>query len=143
MTNKDETTPTLTPKEFFKIRFVNLLKDLGENASKDPETIWLIGSLAGSIIEENQKKTWKEFKLSLSKEAFDRMLAALQSQGNNLAKQKNYKAAYAVETLAISIIAPTMKQDKHLVKGNKLLDSMIGDAIKFYRSKPATNTKLN
>lgn len=143
MTNKDETTPTLTPEEFFKIRFVNLLKDLGTNASKDPETIWLMGSLAGSIIEENQKKSWKEFKLSLSKDGFNRLLAALQSQGNKLAEQKNFKAAYAVETLAISIIAPTMKSDKHLVKGNKLLDSMIADAIEFYRSKPARNTKIN
>ncbi|HHB81887.1 MAG TPA: hypothetical protein ENK61_00270 [Devosia sp.] len=143
MTEKDETTPTLSPEEFFKVRFINLLKDLGENANKDPETIWLMGSLAGSIIEENQKKSWKEFKLSLSKEAFDRLLAALQAQGNNLAEQKKYKAAYAVETLAISIIAPTMKQDKHLIKGNRLLDSMIGDAIKFYRAKPATSDKLN
>ncbi len=143
MTNKDNSTPTLTPEEFFKVRFINLFKDLGENATKDPETIWLIGSLAGSIIEENQKKSWKEFKLSLSKDAYDRLLAALKSQGNNLAQQKNFKAAYAVETLAISIIAPTMKKDEHLAKGNKLLDGMIGDAIEFYRSKPATNSKPN
>lgn len=143
MTNKDKKTPTMTPDEFFKTRFVNLMKDLGENAKNDPETIWLIGSLAGSIIEENKKKTWKEFKLSLTKDDFNRLLAAFQSQGTRLAKDKNHKSAYAVETLAISVIAPTMNKDPHIVEGNKLLDSMIGDAIKFYRSRPATNVAKN
>ena len=143
MAEQDPNTPTLTPEQFFKIRFVNLMKDLGDNASKDPETIWLIGSLAGSIIEENNKKTWKEFKLSLAKDDFNRLLSAFQSQGSRLAKDNNHKSAYAVETLAISVIAPTMKKDPHIVKGNKLLDTMITDAITFYRRKPATNSKPN
>lgn len=143
MTDKDQKTPTLTPDEFFKVRFVNLMKDLGENAKNDPETVWLIGSLAGSIIEENKKNTWKEFKLSMTKDDFNRLLAALQAQGNRLAKDKNHKSAYAVETLAISVIAPTMNKDPHLVEGNKLLDSMISDAIKFYRSRPAKNNTVN
>ena len=143
MSNQDPNNPELTSDQQFKARFINLIKDLGENAAKDPETIWLIGSLAGSIIEENKQKSWKELKLAMSLDDAKSLLAAFQAQGDKLAKAKNYKSAYAVETLAMSVIAPTMHNDPHLVEGNKLLDSMIADAITFYRSKPATANHIN
>ncbi|HFC04594.1 MAG TPA: hypothetical protein ENJ55_02715 [Rhizobiales bacterium] len=131
-------TRELTPKLKFKYRFMRLMADLGENAAKDPETIWLIGSLAGSIIEDAGKSSWTELKLSQDKEAQNRLLAAFQSQGTQLAKDNNHRAAYAVETLAISVIAPTMATDEHINEGNKLLDKMISDAIDYYHAHPAT-----
>lgn len=143
MSEQDPTTPKPTSDQVFKARFINLIKDLGENAAKDPETVWLIGSLAGSIIEENKQKSWKELKLAMSRDDAKGLLAAFQTQGEKLAKAKNYKSAYAVETLAMSVIAPTMHNDAHLVEGNKLLDSMIADAIAFYRNKPATTSNIN
>jgi len=48
MANQDNQKEALTPNEFFKKRFISLMDDLGKNASKDLETIWLIGSLADS-----------------------------------------------------------------------------------------------
>ncbi len=130
-----------TPKHQFKTRFINLMADLGKNAANDPETIWLIGSLAGSIIEDAGKASWTELKLSHDKDAQNRLLAAFQSQGKQLAEDDNHRAAYAVETLAISIIAPTMAADEHINAGNKLLDKLISDAIKYYRAHPATVPK--
>lgn len=139
MTNPKTDNPELTPEQFFKVRFTKLMTDLGENAIKDPETVWLIGSLAGSIIEDANIKSWTALKAALDTNAYDRLLSAFQSQGNSLAKQGNHKAAYAVETLALSVIAPTMSKDNHVAKGNILLDSMISDAITFYRSNPVTS----
>jgi len=69
------------------------------------------------------------------------LLSALKSQGNQLSKDANHKSAYAVETIAISIIAPTMVKDQHIAKGNELLDKMIGDAVDLYHKNPVQ--KLN
>ncbi|MCF6326465.1 MAG: hypothetical protein L3J21_04125 [Devosiaceae bacterium] len=137
MANQDNQKEALTPEEFFKKRFVALMADLGKNASKDPQTIWLIGSLAGSILSDANIVQWSHFKSALSAEAYNRLLAALKTQGNDLAKDKNHRAAYAVETIAISIIAPTMAKDPHIASGNELLDKMIGDAVGFYHKNPA------
>ncbi len=144
MANQDNQKPenpaeksAASPEEFFKTRFISLMADLGKNASKDPETIWLIGSLAGSILSDANIAQWPHFKSALSAEAYNRLLAALKNQGNQLSKDKNHRGAYAVETIAISIIAPTMFKDEHIKKGNELLDKMIADAIKFYHKNPA------
>jgi len=145
MANQDNNKEALSPTEFFKSRFISLIADLGKNASKDPKTIWLIGSLAGSILADAKMANWTQFKSALSADAYDRMLAALKTQGNKLSQDGEHKSAYAVETIAISIIAPTMITDEHIEKGNHLLDKMIGDAIDFYHKNPvaASDAKPN
>ncbi len=137
MTNQDDHKEALTPEKFFKKRFISLIADLGKNARKDMETVWLIGSLAGSILNDAKSPSWASFKSSLSGEAYDRLLTALKTQGNQLAEKGHHKSAYAVETIAISVIAPTMAKDKHIAKGNELLDKMISDAIDLYHKNPA------
>lgn len=137
MANQDNQKEAVTPEEFFKKRFISLMADLGKNASKDLETVWLIGSLAGSILSDAKSPSWTKFKSSLSGEGYDRLLTALKAQGNQLSEKGNHKAAYAVETIAISIIAPTMSKDEHIASGNKLLDQMIGDSVSFYHKSPA------
>jgi hypothetical protein len=132
-----------TPDKDFKARFIALIKDLGENASKDPETIWLIGSLAGSMLEDASQSNWSELKASLSREGYDQLLNAFKAQGNELASSGNHKAAYAIQTLAISVIAPTMAKDEHIAAGNQLLDKMVDDAINMYRQNPATGNTPN
>ncbi len=141
--NPDKKASAVTPEQFFKSRFIKLMKDLGQNASKDPETIWLIGSLAGSIMHDTNKKSWADLKGSMSRQDYSSLLSAFQAQGNELAEKGNHKAAYAVEALAISVIAPTMAKDEHIASGNKLLDRMIDDAVKFYRQNPATRKDVN
>ncbi len=141
-TSDEKDIPTVSPQDYFKARFIKLIKDLGENAKDNPEIVWLIGSLAGSILEDANRTSWASFKADLSQEAYSRLLASFQKQGNELAAKGNHKAAYAIETLAISTIAPTMK-DKHIVEGNKLLDQMVDDAVAFYRKHPATSADVN
>ncbi|VAW21898.1 hypothetical protein MNBD_ALPHA11-105 [hydrothermal vent metagenome] len=136
MANQDNQKEAVTPEEFFKKRFISLMADLGKNASKDMETIWLIGSLAGSILSDAKSPSWAKFKSSLSGEGYDRLLTALKAQGNQLSENGNHKSAYAVETIAISIIAPTMSKDPHIATGNGLLDKMISDAVDLYHKNP-------
>jgi len=124
-----------TPQELFKHHFVMMMADLGANAQKDPETIFLIGSLAGHLVEDSKKTSWAETKASLSRDAYDSILKTFQDQANLLAAKGSSKAAYAIEVLALSVIAPTMRADEHIASGNILLDNMIEDTIKIYRQR--------
>ncbi len=129
-----------SPQALFKHRFVMVIKDMGENVHKDPETLFLIGSLAGRLVEQAKKTSWAKTKAALSPQGYDELLNSFKDQANKLAARGNAKAAYAVEILALSLIAPTMRADEHIASGNDLLDNMIEDTIKLYRQRPKTKT---
>ncbi len=135
---QDRQSEEPSPREIFKSRFISLLADLGKNATRDPETIWLIGSLAGSILADTKAPSWPALKSSLSAQGYDGLLESLKNQGNRLAEEGEHKSAYAVQTIAISIVAPTMADDEHIATGNELLDKMIADAVDFYHKHPVS-----
>jgi len=130
-----------TREELFKSRFVAVITDMGTNVRKDPETMFFLGSLAGRLVTEGKKTSWAKTKAALSPAAYDSLLNSFQDKANQLAAKGNAKAAYAVEILALSLIAPTMRADEHIASGNELLDNMIEDTIRFYRQR--TNMKSN
>ena len=130
-----------SPSELFKHRFIMVMSDMGENVHKDSETLFLIGSLAGALVEKAKKATWAKTKAALSPKAYDQLLNSFRDRANQLAAQGNTKAAYAAEILALSLIAPHMRDDEHIASGNDLLDNMIQDTIRFYRQQ--TGAKKN
>ena len=76
------------------------------------------------------------------REAYDRLLGDFQKQGNDFHKQGKTKHAYAVQVLAISLIAPT-QADPDIRAGNGLLDDMLGFLIAAYRKAEAITPKPN
>jgi len=129
-----------SPQALFKHRFVMVIKDMGENVHKDQEALFLIGSLAGRLIDKAQKTSWAKTKAALSPQGYDELLNSFKDQANQLAAKGNAKAAYAVEILALSLIAPTMRADEHISSGNDLLDNMIEDTIRLYRQRTGAKT---
>lgn len=122
-------------REIFKQRFAAVMIDMGQNVHKDPETLYLIGSLAAHLIDRAKVPDWAALKKALSQEAYTGLLNTFQEQGNEHHKNNNKKAAYAIEILAISVISMTQRDDDHIAEGERLLDKMIEDTVGFFRRR--------
>ena len=131
-------------QEFFIRRFFKVMKEMGENTQNDPEGIWMIGSLAASLLDQSQKRNWAHFKKTLTPEVYDGLIESLRKQGNQLAGEGKEKAAFAIEVIALSIIAPTQSDNhEHLASGDKLLDKRVQDSVNFFRRNEAARGRPN
>ncbi|RYE87671.1 MAG: hypothetical protein EOP19_03625 [Hyphomicrobiales bacterium] len=131
-----------TKEEEFKQRFAAVLLDLQQNGKNDPEAMWLLGSLACEIAEKSDKKTWVEFKRSMAQSTYSQLLTDFEKEGNRQHREGDRKKAYAIQVLAISLIART-QDDPQMRAGDALLDQMIDMTVNIYRDnrepKPAVN----
>lgn len=125
-----------TKEQDFKERLVAVMRDLKDNGSKDPEAIWLIGTLATGLIDLYKLKRWSEFKTQLTAAAYDQLLKDFEQQGNDYHKQGSIKAAYAIQLLAVSVICRTQR-DPEVRQGEKLLDNLIDRTVVAYRKAQA------
>jgi hypothetical protein len=125
-----------TKEEDFKERFVAVMRDLKEHGAKDPEAMWVLGSFATRLTNLSKRRTWTEFKAALTAPAYDQLLNEFQTQGNAYYRQRNAHAAYAIELLALSVVARTQR-DPQVREGEKLLDQAISAAVAFYRKAKA------
>ena len=96
-----------TKEEDFKDRFVAVLQDLRGNGGKDPEAMFLIGSLAARLIDRASQPNWAAYKANMTPPAYAKLLSDFQQQGNDFHKEGKAKHAYAIQVLAISLIART------------------------------------
>lgn len=125
-----------TKEQDFKERLVAVMRDLQENGSKDPEAVWLIGTLATGLIDVYKLRRWTEFKAQLSAAAYDQLLKDFEQQGNDYHKQGSIKAAYAIQLLAVSVVCRTQR-DPEVRQGEKLLDQMIDRTVVAFRKASA------
>jgi len=125
-------------QEVFRKRLIEVLRDLQESGSKDPETMWLMGSLAARLIDDGRKPSWPALKSALSDEAYDRLLLTFKEQGNELASKGNVKAAYAVQALALSIVGSRIN-NAEVSTGVGLLDDLIAMTVNSYRRQSAAS----
>jgi len=116
----------------FKERLVAVMRDLDANVRDDPEAMWLIGSLAARLVDLYKLRTWTAFKARLVPEAYDRLLKDFEEQGNDYHRGGKAKAAYAIQLLAISVIART-QSDLDVKQGEQLLDGVIDSMVATYR----------
>jgi hypothetical protein len=131
-----------TKEEDFKQRFITILRDLQAEGKDDPETIWLIGSLAAALVDKVGASSWPDLKQALTAEAYDGLLRDFEAQGNALYQQGKGKQAYAIQTLAVSVIART-QSDPQVQTGSALLDEFVDRAIGVYRRASAAGTPVN
>lgn len=129
-----------TKEEDFKDRFVAVLQDLRSNGGKDPEIMFLIGSLAARLIDRARQSSWVAYKVGMAPEAYSKLLSDFQKQGNDFHREGKAKHAYAIQVLAISLIARTQK-DPEVRAGDGLLDEMLGFLIAAYRKAEAMTPK--
>lgn len=129
-----------TKEEDFRERFVAMMQDLHANGGKDQEAMFLIGSLASRLMDKTGAKSWATFKSTLG--SYDRsvLLTDFETQGNKFHNDGKRKHAYAVQVLAMSVIAPS-QTDEDVLSGNKILDSIVNRLVTVFRKAEAATPK--
>lgn len=118
------------PQNTFKPIFISVLQDLQKTAADDGEAMALIGTLGAEIATRFNQQSWTGVKQSLTRENYDELLGAFQRQGTELNKAGQTKKAYAIQALAVSLVAGTQRQDADIAAGEPLLDQLIDHTVR-------------
>lgn len=129
-------------EEEFKDRFVAVLQDLRSSGGQDPEAMFLIGSLAARLLDRSNQPSWAAYKSSITPPAYAELLGSFEKQGNGFHQQGKAKHAYAIQVLAVSMIA-RIQDDAEIRVGDGLLDEMLGFLIATYRKAKALDPQPN
>lgn len=130
-----------TKEDDFRERFVAVMRDLHENQS-DQEAMFLIGSLASTLMKKQNAPSWPAFKSNLKPVDYSLLLSDFEKSGNKFHKDGKRKHAYAVQLLAMSVIADSQTH-RDVTEGNKLLNQYIGRLVAAYRKAEAMTPKPN
>jgi hypothetical protein len=131
----------MTKEEDFKIRLAEVLRDLQANGTDDGEAMLLLGGGAGRICDMGNKARWSELKAALSPSDTDRLIEQCRVEGNTFARDGKRKAAYAIQAIAMSLVARS-QDDPEIRQGERLLDAVIEQALANFRQnvpKPRPN----
>jgi hypothetical protein len=131
-----------TKEDDFRERFVAVMKDLHANGETDQEAMFLIGSLASTLMKRNDSPSWPAFKATLKPVDYSLLLSDLEKQGNKFHKDGKRKHAFAVQVLALSVIAPTQAH-RDVTEGNKLLDQYVARLVRAFRKAETMTPKPN
>jgi len=124
----------------FKQRLTVVLEDLKDSGMEDGEAMFFLGNFATRICDSVSKAGWTDVKNVITRADYDRLLKEFETEGNRLNREGNLKAAYALQALALSLVART-QADPQVRSGEALLDIVIDSAIGNYRkhAKPKAN----
>lgn len=120
--------------EDFKQRLATVLDDLRTDGVDDGEAMYMLGSLGQQMLDAGAAPNWTALKGKMSAEAFQSLLNTMQVRGNALMAEGKGKAAYALQALAVSLVART-QPDPTIRQGEQLLDGVIESAIARYRQQ--------
>ena len=122
-----------------KQRLAAVLEDLRGDGGADAEAVWLIGSLAAALIDKSDTQSWTGLKLDMSQETYTQIVQDFQEQGNALWQAGRPKHTYAIQALAVSIVASTQRSDLEIREGEELLDEIIEKPVGIYRKTQQTH----
>ncbi len=128
------TTPSAAQDKINQLRqrLGAVLKDLQDAGINDPQTIALVGSLAADISASLGQKSWGDAKQSMSDANYAELLGAFETQGNAFHRDGKIKQAYAVQALALSLVASRHRGQPRIAEGEHLLDGVIEAALTHY-----------
>lgn len=122
-----------------KSRLAAVLRDLQSDAPADPEALFMIGSLAATLVDKAKARSWSSFKEKLTTAEYDGLLRDFQAQGKKLYDSGEGKKAYAMQALGLSIVCRTQRADFQMREGEALLDRLISGAVAGYRRAQRPN----
>jgi hypothetical protein len=119
-------------------RLAAIITDLQQAGLEDGEAMYLLGGTVTGLIDRGGAKDWQGFKQGLPAAAFNRLLQQIESEGNQLVADGKHKPAYALQALAVSLVAGR-QNDPVLREGEKLLDAVINTTVANFRkhAKPS------
>jgi hypothetical protein len=118
------TDEPISKEEFFRSKFLGLVQELADPATADPQSMIAVGALARRIMDDAKVMSWGTFKRGLTRELYDATLRTFQKQGNALVKDRKLRTAYAIQVLAMSLIART-QADPEVEAADRQLDGII------------------
>lgn len=124
----------------FKQRLAAVLQDLKDSGMEDGQAMFFLGNFATRICDSVSKVGWTDVKNVITTSDYDRLLKEFETEGNRLHAEGSIKAAYALQALAVSLVART-QADPQVKSGEALLDIVIDTAIGNYRkhAQPKAN----
>jgi hypothetical protein len=131
-----------TPQEDLKQRLATVLADLNAHGAHDGETMFMLGSIATRLCDGGGKPSWSTLKPALSKAGYNQLLKQFQDEGRQLVAAGKTKAAYAVQALAVSLVAHS-QVDPVLREGEKLLDAIIDRTVANFRKHAQPHLSAN
>ncbi|WDR03862.1 hypothetical protein PSQ19_07455 [Devosia algicola] len=123
----------MTKEQDFKQRLATVLQDLQESGVKDQAAMELLGSLALDLSGNLRAVNWSQAKKLITTPTYSTLLEKFEQEGNEHHQAGREKHAYAIQALAISLIAGTMRADPVIRQGEILLDTIIDAAVAAYR----------
>lgn len=125
------TSTNATPDKYEELRqrLAAVLRDLQQAGVKDPEAITLIGTLAFDLTSKLKTRSWGDAKQSLTDKGYGELLSSFEKHGNALHKDGKTKQAYAIQALAISLVASRHRGQPRIAEGEQLLDGIIEAAL--------------
>jgi hypothetical protein len=123
---------TTTKEEDFKQRLAAVLADLRQDGVEDGKAMFILGAAATRMCDLLKQPTWSALKPALSKSEQNRLLAQLGRDGDQMLAEGKGKHAYAVQALAVSLVAHS-QSDPIVREGEKLLDAIIDQTIANFR----------
>ncbi len=127
----------MTSEDDFKTRFVAILQDVHDAGAKDPQAMWLVGSIAANLLDRTNVATWNKYVASRTPMARRILLDDLEGKGKGFTAQGRLRHQYAIQIIAASLIAHTVK-DQSIKTGSELLDEVIDRAVVYYRKNAKT-----
>lgn len=119
----------------FKQRFAAVLADIQQTGGQDGESMALIGSLAAELSANLQQPNWSSAKSVMSRQTYNDLLKIFEQRGNEYHSAGRDRHAYAIQALAMSLVASTMRADPQLAQGEKMLDAVIDRSVAVFQTQ--------
>lgn len=119
----------MTKEQEFKSRFASVLQDLQQTGSKDAETMFLLGNLASNLSGNLRAQNWSSAKTVMTSKDYQALLRLFEQQGNEHHAAGRDKHAFAIQVLAVSLIAHTQRADPQMQAGEELIDQVIDRTV--------------
>jgi hypothetical protein len=135
MTMTAETPNQASRNAEFKQRFAAVLGNIHKTSAEDGEAMALIGSLAAELAGDLQQQNWSTAKSVMAPRTYNDLLKIFEKRGNEAHQAGRTKHAYAIQALAMSLIAGTMRSDPQMAEGEKMLDALIDHSVAIYQTQ--------
>lgn len=112
-----------------KQRIALVIQDLQDVGIKDREAMTFLGGFAINIAKRLAVPTWTAAKSAMTGPQYDELLKTFRDEGNAFHQKGDTKRAYAVQVLALSLVARTQRTDADIASGEQLLDDVIDSAM--------------
>lgn len=89
----------------FIARYHQVVDELDRTGRSDPETMWLLGSLAARLVTNTDAQNWRQLKLMIDDKSLRELVETLENNAATYEADGKVKPAYVARLLGISLVA--------------------------------------